>query len=144
MNKLKVTVDDTDILKYIDNLSSRYEYIVDEEIARFMEQLRKSSVNYHPWITRSGILERSHKYEKLSQMEWQFVIDTTQEGAEYNYAPLLEFNLLNYSKSYTWFNPNYQRLHPELISNIKNRIYGEGIGGKIKKFFGGLGKFFGI
>jgi hypothetical protein len=148
MVEVKIKIEGDDILDLFKRIPLNYEYILDQEIGNFMENLKISSMNYHPWISRTGALERSHKYARLGPMEWQFTVNTIgEEGSEagdYNYAPLLENNLLNYSKNYTWVNPQFQRLYPQLISNVRRRFIVANIKNVVKSTVGSIKSLLGF
>lgn len=122
MPSLKLEVEGKDILKIFNNIPRECEIIVDEEINKFMKELKESSQNYHPWLSKTGVLEDSHEFVKLDTMDWEFTVNTKIGGDDYDYAPLLEYNLLNYSRNYTWINPQFARLKPQLIFSIQKRM----------------------
>jgi hypothetical protein len=148
MAEVKIKIEGDDILDLFKRIPLNYEYILDTEIGNFMENLRLASTTYHPWISQSYKLERSHKYNRLGPMEWQFTVDTTGEAGDssndYNYAPLLENNLLNYSKNYTWVDPQFQRLYPQLISSVRRRFFVANIKNVVNSTVGSIKSFLGF
>lgn len=141
--KAKVEIKGKNILSNLDNIPDNCEAIIDEEIEKFMVQLKTNSQTMHPWMSQSGRLEASHEYHQVAPMEWVFTVNPEKLGADVDYGALLEYNLLNYSRSYTWVDPQVKALKPAMIASIKKKIQGTsggGFWGKVSKFFG---KFFG-
>jgi len=86
----------------------RYAEAVERGFENFLEDWAKHMKNYtqvnHPWMTRTGRLERSHFAERVNPLFWKVVADARREGATKNYAMFLEYGT-SHNAPHPWFGP---------------------------------------
>ena len=92
---------------------------IESEGEKVLEKWARVLYNYtkqnHPWKSRTGRLEQSHRFARVGRLHWQVSADTRMGGGDKNYAVFLEFGRTN-QRPYSWFNPAVE-LHRKLIIN---------------------------
>lgn len=92
---------------------------IEDEGEKVLEKWSRNILNYvktnHPWKSRTGRLEQSHRFARIGKLHWQVSADTRMGGGDKNYAIFLEYGRKN-QRPYPWFGPAAE-LHRKIIAN---------------------------
>ena len=123
MIRLKVDIKLDEVLDMLDEVDKEIELLAWDEIKKYLEDVRELALSSKKWEDRTGSLRAGH-YIEASPDGWALVIDPTIGGLkDYDYAPLLEYNLLpTYTKKFAWIWPAIEATIDGLAKRLAKRI----------------------
>ncbi len=123
MFRLKIDINLDEVLDMLDEIDKEIELLAWDEIKRYLEDVRELALSSKKWEDRTGSLREGHYIEATSE-GWALIIDPTLSGQkDYDYAPLLEYNLLStYTKNFAWIWPAVEATIGDLPKRLVKRI----------------------
>lgn len=123
MIRLKIDIKLDEVLDMLDDVDKEIELLAWDEIKKYLEDVRELALSSKKWQDRTGSLREGH-YIEATPDGWALIVDPTITGLkDYDYAPLLEYNLLpTYTKIFAWIWPAVEATIDDLPKRLAKRI----------------------